>query len=327
MGRGSDKAAVGATLRRTRRFLPGAGDFLQALLGNGVVRIDPKRGLKRLRGAVQVAQIDEHKAEVTMELVVAGIELDRGLKFHLRLVEPLLEPVEQAEVIMRLVVIGLELRGALKILQRFIGLAALEEERLSEFVVGFGVVGIESKHVTIVSHTRIENLGLHAFFQSDRTFRSARHELQPEFPHFVGGLETVLDAPRRLIGVAWVLCGIVVGECHCDDRAFRQENRLLVGVVSLPVEVPIIDANQTDGATVRQRGSGLHPPAEKMSVGQDAHQFHIRRNGIGVAQQVAFFARRDVDVVGPEADFHGPLRRGMIGEIKPDRWLNLLGLS
>jgi hypothetical protein len=54
-------------------------------------------------------------------------------------------------------------------------------------------------------------------------------------------LNAVLDALRRLIRVAHVVGGVVIGEFHRDDGALGEKHRLSVGVITLPVEIPVVD--------------------------------------------------------------------------------------
>src|SRR5262249_22617823 len=88
----------------------------------------------------------------------------------------------------------------------------------------------------------------HRFLNSDARIGSVRQvfrqHLQPKMSHFVGSAIARNDSLRRMVRIADVVGGIVVGEPHRDGGALRQSDRLSVAKDGLPVEIPMGGVDQ-----------------------------------------------------------------------------------
>src|ERR1035437_2740867 len=76
--------------------------------------------------------------------------------------------------------------------------------------------------------------------------------------HLVGGCGSPGDARGRVVGIARIGGGIIVGEFHFDARVRRQADGRGVAILALPVEIPIGDAEQGAARAIGEDGVGVH---------------------------------------------------------------------
>ena len=99
-----------------------------------------------------------------------------------------------------------------------------------------------------------------------------------------------------------VFGAVVIREPHDDFRPFWQANWLLVLVVSLPLEIPVLDPQQPPFCSVRQDGEALHVLCEVMGVRPHPNHRDIHREGVRLFTHVIAHARRDIELQRSQPD-------------------------
>lgn len=152
-------------------------------------------------------------------------------------------------------------------------------------------------------------------------------EGEVEAGHFVGGLRTPTDTARRAGGVVGIAGRVVVGEVHFKARAGGKGERLAVAIAFLPVEVPIVDAEDFAAASGGEYGAGAETAREIVGVRDDAIDGDVDRQREVIANPVARCAGRDVDLAGAKREIEQGAGGRRRGEVEADARAIGLGLA
>ncbi len=137
-----------------------------------------------------------------------------------------------------------------------------------------------------------------------------------------------LDAPRRAIGVAHVVFGVVVAPAHRDPGSAGQEDRARVAEDALPVDVPVLDVDEPGLGSVGEGGHTAHLLAEVVGMGVDREHVDVHGQDVLVGDDEVAGSRRDVEgAVVLELEQHRKEGGGLGGEVKTDRGPHELGLA
>ncbi len=107
--------------------------------------------------------------------------------------------------------------------------------------------------------------------------KSVRQDLKPEVAHLVDGPIAGFDSHRRVVGIADVGFGVVVGVVHVEDGVLRQEDGRLKAVDGLAIDVPVVDEDQPLLFAAGQYGIAFQFFAEIVSMRIDAEDVDIDR--------------------------------------------------
>src|SRR5207247_1070332 len=76
----------------------------------------------------------------------------------------------------------------------------------------------------------------------------------------------------RVRWIAHVVGRVVIAEAHGNFRALRQGNRIGISIITLPVEVPILDEDERFDRAIRQRGVSRQLVPEIMRMWKNSRQ-------------------------------------------------------
>src|SRR5437879_1801891 len=145
-----------------------------------------------------------------------------------------------------------------------------------------------------------------------------RNSFQMDFGHFVSGLFPPGDALRGMVGVARVAGGIVESHFHVNAGALREENRRLIPVLLLPIEVPILDFDERERTAARERCPDFDSPAQQVAVRDDAEHFDFLRDNHKARNFLILLAWRNINIHRAERKVKGHVLWGMLGKIEAD---------
>ena len=157
---------------------------------------------------------------------------------------------------------------------------------------------------------RVGQLDLDALGGAARPDRAAGVQVDPTASDLLPAGVSVDHAPGRMVRVARILCGVVVGEFHFDSRTGPQSDRSRIAVLVLPVEVPVGNVKQGPLAAVREDRVPPHVFTDIVRVRDDAEQIDIHRQREVVAHYEIARPRWNVDTARAQRD---------IGEVQPWR--------
>ena len=141
--------------------------------------------------------------------------------------------------------------------------------------------------------------------------------------HLVGRFIAGYYAPRRLVWIANIILGIVVGVPHGKHRSLRKEHGFGVAVNRLPVEIPVFNADQPFPFTVRKSRKSFQILTEIVSVRIDTEDIHIDWQRVIVRNKEVFVPGRNIDcAVVFQLQQHRMLGGRLVGEVKADTRLN-----
>jgi hypothetical protein len=303
-----------------------AGEVFEAGAGERVGGVDPEGGVEPDAGELGVAAGQGNVTEVGVWARVGRVEARGGFEGGFGFVRAVELTEEEAQAVMtgRMVGIGSDRRPEMPL-----GFGELfsGEIDLADGGLGGGVGRIEAGDGEIPFEE--PELGFAAVIGAEEreVFFALGKHLQPELGHFIGGLRSVADAPRRMMRVARVVGRVIEGELHGERGAFWKRERRGVAVIGLPVEVPVVDADERLSAATGQCRPGVDLFAEKMGVREDRQNFGVDRQDITVANRIIRVTRWNIHRDGSEqnAEWRGGGRR--VGKVKADAGLNLLGFA
>ena len=156
-----------------------------------------------------------------------------------------------------------------------VGGPSKDDQRHRQSGMGRGIVGIGLQHGSVFIDgvfCELEKKIPGHFFPIRRV---ARQKLKPQFAHFVCCLQAEFDAFEWLVRIMDVVRRVVVGEVHHQRCALGQEDRFGIAVITLPVEIPVLDQQQPFFGAVGQEGIPLQFLAQIVRVRKDAKQLHV----------------------------------------------------
>jgi hypothetical protein len=93
--------------------------------------------------------------------------------------------------------------------------------------------------------------------------------------HLVDRAVSSLDSYRRVVGIADVGFGVVVGVSHGKNAVLRQEDGRLKAVDGLPIDVPVADENEPLLFTVGKSGIAFKIFAKVVGVWIDSEDVDV----------------------------------------------------
>ena len=208
-----------------------------------------------------------------------------------------------------------------------VGGPSKDDQRHRQSGMGRGIIRIGLQHGDVFIDGVFCELDKKVPGQCFPIRRVAREKLKPQFAHFVRRLQAEFDAFGWLVRVMDVLGRVVVGEVHHQRRALGQKDRFGIAVITLPVEIPVLDQQQPFFGAVGQEGIPLQFLAQIVRVRKDAKQVHVHGQPVTVFNRVIPRAGRNVDAVTDKIQSEWSVRRRFIREIKTNGRLDVFRLA
>src|SRR5262245_27968635 len=101
---------------------------------------------------------------------------------------------------------------------------------------------------------------------------AAREDLEPKFAHFIAGLSAESNPFRRCVRILWIVSGVIILVAHEESSALGQKDRSCVFVIALPIEIPLLNKQETLSDAIGQYRDPLHFFAEIMGVRKNSQQ-------------------------------------------------------
>ena len=93
--------------------------------------------------------------------------------------------------------------------------------------------------------------------------------------HFIGGFFAPGRGARRIIGVEWVVCGVVVGGNGVDLGSSSYFLILGEGVIALPVKIPVLNTDEVGAVALWIRGIDFPGFTQQVHVRVDGQEADI----------------------------------------------------
>src|SRR5262245_30924360 len=178
-----------------------------------------------------------------MSLVIIRIDAEFPLKFRARLIKFLFVEQQQTEIVVGFGLTGIELQRDTKMLGRSSRFAQ-GTQHLPQADVSRSIVQVAAEKI-FVERGGLARVHAQLFSPEDlQVIRVVWQNLKPELAHLVRALRSEDHAAGRLVRIANVFVRVVVSVAHRERGSCRQKKWFPVAVLSLPVEIPMLDKEQ-----------------------------------------------------------------------------------
>ena len=192
-----------------------------------------------------------------------------------------------------------------------------------------GVGGLPGGHGEVHPGARVPRRALHVppghgLHQPAALVGPRGHEGQGKGGHLVLGAQPVPHPPRRRARVVGVVRRVVVAVLELQASPCGQRPGFREPVVVLPVEVPVLDAEQDLRGPARGRGAHLHDRGQVVGVRVERAELRGHGQGDRVGGPEVRDPGADVDLLRAHHERHGELGGRLLREVQPDPGLHAL---